>query len=243
MHQQAIGACMAVQKDVAKLKKLPEWIDTATCDLNSVNGQRPGFWLNFHCDCDKEKRVRVRANKPAAGWDDAKIAEMLRAAVLSSKHAHCADRSGTETATAASTVREQQLEGAVKASKRKLLLLTSEKEKLQAQVAAATTAKKACSETAKQKTLAVQRRVDIDPVNKEGFTAANKYTAMSADQTGIVATVKYWAHGSMEKVFELLMGLMLAFGLRERVAAELKVELDATNAQVAQLHHIAACIT
>ena len=221
---------MAVAKEDTRLKQLPEWIDRATCGLQPIYGVRPGMRLYFYCDCTLDKQVRVSANEPKAGWDDSKIATMLCDAVLRSKHPHCADR-GTATA-AAPTPREQQLEGALKISKRKLVKAASANELLQVQVNNGAAQKKACTENAKQKSLAAQRRVDIDPANKEGFTAANKYTAMAADQTGIMATVKYWAQGSMEKVFQLLMSLMLAFGLRERVAAELKVELDKTNAQV-----------
>ena len=117
---------------------------------------------------------------------------MLRAAYDSSKHPHCADRGTAATATAP-TQREQQLEATVKSCKRKLVNTASKNELLQAQVDSAAAAKKSCTDASRQKTLAVQRRVDIDPVNKEGFTAANKYTAMAFDQTGIAATVKYWA--------------------------------------------------
>ena len=114
--QQTIAASMAVAKEDARLKHLPEWIDKTTCELNPIKGQRPGFWLNFYCDCNVKKQMRVRANKPAAGWDDAKIATMLRDAVLNSEHSKCADR-GTATAATvtAPTQREQQLEATVKA--------------------------------------------------------------------------------------------------------------------------------
>ena len=117
---------------------------------------------------------------------------MLCDAVLRSKHPNCADRS-TAATVAAPTQRDQQLEAAIKAGKRKLVNAASENEKLQAQVDSAAASKKACSDASRQKTLAVQSRVDIDPVNKEGFIAANKYTAMASDEAGGVATVKYWA--------------------------------------------------
>ena len=42
----------------------------------------------------------------------------------------------------------------------------------------------------------------------------------------------YWAGGSIEKVFQLLLAVLAAFGLRQRMADELEVELNATNAQV-----------
>ena len=146
MQQQTIGACMTVNQDAAKLKNLPEWIDRSTCQLNPVGGQRPGWQLSFICDCSVVP-VRVGAKKPRAGWDDAKIATMLRAAYDSSKHPNCVDR-GTATAATvtAPTQREQQLESAVKTSKRKLVKAASKNELLQAQVDSAAASKKACTE-------------------------------------------------------------------------------------------------
>ena len=177
---------MAVAKEDTRLKQLPEWIDRATCGLQPISGVRPGMRLYSYCDCTLDKQVRVSANEPKAGWDDSKIATMLCDALLRSKHPNCADRSTATAATvAAPTQREQQLEAAVKAGKRKLVNAASENELLQAQVDSAAAAKKACTDASRQKSLAAQRRVDIDLVNKEGFTAANKYTAMAADQTGI----------------------------------------------------------
>ena len=224
---------MAVAKEDTRLKQLPEWIDRATCGLQPISGVRPGMRLYFYCDCTLDKQVRVSANEPKAGWDDSKIATMLCDAVLRSKHPSCADRStATATAAAAPTDRERQLEAAVKAGKRKLVNATSKNELLQAQVDSAAAAKKACTDASRQESLAAQRRVDIDIENKEGFTAANKHTAMHADRTGLKATVLYWAGGSIEKVFELLLAVMAAFGLRQRMADELKVQAEGTSASI-----------
>jgi hypothetical protein len=241
--QHTIAASLAVAKEDTRLKHLPEWIDRFTCELQPIAGSRPGMRLCFHCDCTLDKRVRVKANKPVAGWDDNKIATMLRDAVLSSEHSSCADRStATATAAAAPTDRERQLEAAVKAGKRKLVNATSKNELLQAQVDSAAAAKKACTDASRQESLAAQRRVDIDIENKEGFTAANKHTAMHADRTGLKATVLYWAGGSIEKVFEMLLAVMAAFGLRQRMADELKVQAEGTSASIVSRLHGALAI-
>ena len=55
---------------------------------------------------------------------------------------------------------------------------------------------------------------------------------MTTAGTGLKATVLYWADGSIEKVFQLLLAVLAAFGLRQRMTDELEVELNATNAQV-----------
>jgi len=55
---------------------------------------------------------------------------------------------------------------------------------------------------------------------------------MHADRTGLKATVLYWAGGSIEKVFELLLAVMAAFGLRQRMADELKVQAEGTSASI-----------
>ena len=109
--------------------------------------------LYFYCDCTLDKQVGVSANEPKAGWDDSKIATMLCDAVLRSKHPgkhpNCADRS-TAATVAAPTQREQQLEAAVKAGKRKLVNATSKNELLQAQVDSAAAAKKDCTDASRQ---------------------------------------------------------------------------------------------
>jgi len=55
---------------------------------------------------------------------------------------------------------------------------------------------------------------------------------MHADRTGLKATVLYWAGGSIEKVFELLLAVMAAFGLRQRMEDELKVQAEGTSASI-----------
>jgi hypothetical protein len=111
-------------------------------------------------------------------------------------------------------------------------------------VDASAAAKKTCTEANRQATNAANRCVEIDPANKEGFTAANKHTAMNAGQTGIVWGSKYWAQGSMEKVFQLLLATMSTFGLRQRMKHELEVEVEGTSAGiVSRLHDALATLS
>ena len=49
--------------------------------------------------------------------------------------------------------------------------------------------------------------------------------------TGVVDCVKHWAGGSLQKVFELLLALMTAFGLKERMTEELKAEAEGNCAE------------
>jgi hypothetical protein len=197
MKQQGIAASLAVAKEDAKLKQLPEWIDRSTCQVNPVQGKRSGWQLSFHCDCSVAP-VRVGAKKPRAGWDDAKIATMLRASYDSSKHPHCADR-GTATA-AASTPREQQLEGALKKSKRKLVEAASANELLQAQVNNGAAQKKACTEAARQETSISTLKIRKDSLLPKAQQAShkmvnklniNEFVAFQ-DRTNQSHTFPYW---------------------------------------------------
>lgn len=113
----------------------------------------------------------------------------------------------------------------------------SKNELLLEKVTDAAATKKSCSEAKRQFTNADARRVDVDPANTQEFTPANKFTAVHSPTTGMVDCVKYWAGGSLQKVFELLLALMTAFGLKERMTEELKAEDEGTCAEiVSQLH-------
>jgi hypothetical protein len=234
MPQTSIVMSMKTGRDDALLRQLPSWVPVLGRRVVLIQGQRPGHRLYFHCCCSL-KPVRVTASKPSAGWDDATAAGMLRDAVIS-QHESCADRGGAST-KAPPTERELQMQGVVKCTKRKLAASESKNELLQAKVADATAAKKSCTEAKRQNTIADARRVDVDPANTQGFTPANKSTAVHAPMTGMVDSIKYWAGGSLEKVFELLFAMMAAFGLKERVAEELKAEAEGTNAEIVSRLH------
>ena len=236
--QQTIAACFdANAAGDPMLQQLPDWVARSTCEIKPVEGKRPGYRLSFHCCCCV-KPVRISANKPRAGWASNKteqVAEMFRDAVIS-QHEQCADRS--KGATAIPTVREQQLEATVKTAKRKLRNAKSTIERQSAELDSAEASKKACSEAKRQETLAANRRsVEVDPSNTEMFTAANKSTALHADKTGMIDTIRYWVQGSAERVLQLLIALMAAFGIREQVAVELKAEAEGVNADIVSRLH------
>jgi hypothetical protein len=123
------------------------------------------------------------------------------------------------------------------AQKRKAVCVESALDRANAKALRAADAVESQAEHKRQETLGDSRRVEVGKANQEGFTARNKSNALNAERTGILACIKYWAQGSAQKVFELVMAIMTTFGLKERVADELGVEVAGTNAAIVTRLH------
>ena len=233
--QTGIQASLAIAREAELLSQLPSWVDRSTCALSESKGNTQ---LTFYCCCSVRKlQARVRD-----GRDTSETAAKL-AKNVSRRHDACqpSEKTGpNQTIPPAQLPAESrgvQLEKSLSSTKRKLSQTQGALEQSQAKAARAQAAVSADSERKRQETLAANRRVDIDPESKEAFTAANKSTAMNAEGTGVVAAIKCWAQGSVEKVFQLLLSIMAVFGLQQRMAEHLMVEAEGTNAEmVSRLH-------
>ena len=64
------------------------------------------------------------------------------------------------------------------------------------------------------------RRLEIDPSCHDLLSDTDISYAKRAPNTGLVATVKYWARGSSAAVFQLVWALVLHFNLQEQLARQ-----------------------
>jgi hypothetical protein len=236
MEQTSIRASMGSARDLPMLSALPAWVDRRSCMISEPPGS---VRLAFYCCCSVKKvRCTVKVGR-SAQESATKLADKVQAA-----HSACQpivnDRGTTDAPPAPAadpSVRAKQLEATILSQKRKVVCVESALDRANAKAVRGANAVQSQAEHKRQESIGDSRRVKVDQANKEGFTPANKSTALNAERTGILACIRYWAQGSVQKVFELVMAIMTTFGLKERVADELGVEAVGTNAAIVTRLH------
>ena len=148
---------------------------------------------------------------------------------MEKKHARCQPVNPVDSSancSAGPTDREQQLTSEIQTLKRKVRSAESDTELAKAKAAKHAAAQVKQSQSQRQDTLGEQRRLPIDPENKELLNVRDKSTAMASSGTGMIDTITYWARGSAAIVLQLIMSLIVHFGLQHKVAAELDLQLE-----------------
>jgi hypothetical protein len=232
--QTSIQGSMGSARDAVMVSALPPWVDRRTCVISEPPGS---VRASFYCCCSVQKVKRTVKVGSSPNESATKLADSVKRG-----HDACqpvgAESGTTEVPSAADqAVRTKQLEGTILAQKRNIRCVQSALDQANVKVSKADSAMKEQAEHKRQETLAENRRVDVDDANEEAFTVDTKRTAMTAERTGMVDVIKYWAKGSAQKVFELVMAIITVFSLKQRVADELGVEADKTNADIVESLH------
>ena len=230
------------QRQASIISALPSWVPRVNLTVpDNLNQQ---YRFTFDCPCGK--RPRITARIPKAGASHQEMLSLLLKSLDDSQHGSCGQHHAAyprpESEQDAAKTESLQKENKRLATKKRQL--DSEVEVLTAKNKKAAAATTAQADLKRRATLAEQRRLDIDRENKETLIIRNKSTALttpgSANPGGLIDAIKYWARGSLAAVLQLIMALIMHFGLEQEVRQQLGAEQDHTNQLI--VHRAAAAL-
>ena len=211
-----------------RLALLPHWVLQRE---HKVVVTRDRVRLKWYCTrTDKVCHVDHYLRSGAQPRDEEVAASF--ATKLQERHPQCGPRADdSDSVPIATELRDMarnatQQKEVVRGLKRNLTQVEVENEHLHDELESATEARTALSKLKQQATRSKNRRLDIDPENKEQLNVEDRSTAMTAPNTGMFATVKYWARGSAAIVLQLIMSLIVHFGLQQEVPGKLDLKLE-----------------
>jgi hypothetical protein len=209
------------------LKRTPEWLDRETC---AVSERKDGknIDLTYYCPgCSSVKKcsthtVYLGQSKKTLDQIQDIIAEKVQSKHGKHNHTHEAPQ---EPST-------QRLQHIATDAKRKVAAMESKVATAELQVKKAKSAVQAQEQAQRLHSRATDRRVEISAAGGAEFQPANKSTAMLADGTGMVDSVKYWAEGSRKKALQLVTSLVKHFSFHDDIVQEFRLAENDTNAYI-----------
>lgn len=205
-----------------RLAGLPDWLRQRQ---PRIAQHKKAVQLGWYCTC-KGTLSKVEHYHGKSTPRDEDVAATW-AAKVAAEHPQCGPRPTGPGATPSleealcdtARVVVQQV-NQTRALKRQLTEVTEVNEQLQGQAAAAEVAVGKKRTADKKSAQDEGRRLEIDPSCHDLLSDTDISYAKRAPNTGLVATVKYWARGSSAAVFQLVWALVLHFNLQEQLARQ-----------------------